>query len=238
MTQSTLFKTAEQATKRTTNPMRVLDLFAGLKGWSEPFRERGHETFSIDLNRKFDVDMHIDILNLQPDQLPWFPDIVLASPPCEGFSVMQIGRNWHGSGCADDCSNCVEHAPKTEKAVLAMSLVQKTLELIDILEPTFFVIENPRAKLRKLPMMQKFDLRTVTYCKYGERRMKPTDLWGGFPPALQLHPICKNGDPCHIAAPRGSTTGSQGMDSAESAKIPRLLALDVCLTAESYFEGR
>lgn len=100
-------------------------------------------------------------------------------------------------------------------------------------KPAFFVIENPRAKLRKLPVVADLERRTVTYCQYGEERMKPTDLWGVFPPSLVLKGACKQGMPCHVAAPRGSTTGTQGMSSAESAKIPYELALAVCLAAEN-----
>lgn len=45
--------------------------------------------------------------------------------------------------------------------------------------------------------------------------------------------MCKNGDPCHIAAPRGSTTGTQGMDPALSGMIPRELALLVMRACEN-----
>lgn len=207
--------------------MRVLDLFAGLKGWSEPFEERGHEVFSIDIDPRFDVSLHKDMLQVTPADIPWRPDVILASPPCEGFSVLQIGRNWNK-----------DHTPKTDKARLAVALVEKTIELIDALQPDYFIIENPRAKLRKLPMMQRFERRTVTYCQYGEHRMKPTDLWGGFPETLVLHPPCKNGMSCHVRAPRGSTTGSQGMDAAVSAKIPRALSLAVCEALEQAYAMR
>lgn len=206
--------------------MRVLDLFAGLKGWSVPFTERGHEVVTVDNDLDFAVDLHYDILECSPFDFGIAPDVVLASPPCEGFSVMQIGRNWTH-----------DHQPKTDKARLSLALVEKTIEIINELEPRFFIIENPRAKLRKLPMMEPFERRTVTYCQYGEHRMKPTDLWGGFPPSLILKPPCKNGDSCHTRAPRGSRTGSQGMDSALSAKIPDELAKAVCLACEADLGG-
>lgn len=227
--------------------VRVLDLFAGLRGWSEPFAERGHDVFSIDLDERFDVSLHADILTLTPNDLPWRPDIILASPPCEAFSVMTIGRNWTR-----------EHTPKTDKARLAIALVESTRRLIDDLAPAYFVIENPRAKLRKLGMLNDLDRRTVTYCQYGEPFMKPTDLWGGFPPSLVTRPMCRPRAACHVAAARGSRTGIQsGSDrtkfrggmiedmihlwsgdprrhelSALRAKIPAELALDVCLAAE------
>jgi hypothetical protein len=227
--------------------MRVLDLFAGLRGWSEPFAARGHEVYSVDLDPRFDVDLHADILTLVADAIPWRPDIILASPPCEAFSVMTIGRNWTR-----------EHTPKTDKARLAVQLVEATRRLIDELAPTYYVIENPRAKLRKLPTLADLDRRTVTYCQYGEPFMKPTDLWGGFPPSWTARPVCKPRAACHVSAARGSRTGIQsGTDrtkfrggmiedmarlystdprrielSALRAKIPATLALDICRAAE------
>ena len=38
---------------RTRRPgahqLRVLDLFSGLNGWGDPFREAGHQVFAIDI---------------------------------------------------------------------------------------------------------------------------------------------------------------------------------------------
>lgn len=39
--------------------------------------------------------------------------------------------------------------------------------------------------------------------------MKPTDIWTNHPNP-NFVAVCKNGDPCHTPAPRGSTTGVQG----------------------------
>jgi hypothetical protein len=164
-----------------------------------------------------------NILDIKPSDFPWQPDIILASPPCETFSMMTVGRNW-----------TIDNQPKTVKAALAQKILEKTISLIEELQPKFFIIENPRAKMRKMPQMQRFEVRTVTYCQYGLRYMKPTDLWGGFPPSLVLKPICKNGAPCHISAPRGSRTGIQGtMSAAERALVPKELSLAVCIAAEA-----
>ena len=46
---------------------------------------------------------------------------------------------------------------------------------------------------------------TVTYCQYGDKRMKPTDIWTNYPNP-QFKKPCKNGDKCHTPAPRGSKT--------------------------------
>jgi hypothetical protein len=209
--------------------LRVLDLFAGLGGWSSAFVDRGHEVLMLDSDTRFNVDIHADILQWQPSTLPWQPDIILASPPCESFSVLNIGKNWTRE------TDIPSNAPKTESARLGLALVNRTVEIIKQLQPAFFIIENPRAKLRKLEPLRFYDRRTVTYCQYGLTTMKPTDLWGGFPPSLVLRLPCKAGMPCHVAAPSGSNTpGSiMGMkDKAERAKIPYELSLEICLAAE------
>ena len=68
---------------------------------------------------------------------------------------------------------------------------------------------------------------TVTYCMYGDVRMKPTDIWTNniyWTPK----PMCKNGDECHVRAPRGSKTGTQGLKGAEIRSIvPHKLCLEV-----------
>lgn len=204
--------------------MRVLDLFAGMRGWSQPFADRGHDVFTIELDRKFpDIDLYADILTVNPwRDIPWWPDLILASPPCTAFTTMTMGRNWTHDG-----------QPKTETAAMGARLVAHTLWIIAALHPRYAIIENPRARLRTLPYLEHLERRTVWYCRYGEDRAKPTDLWGApFPPSLILRPGCHNGNPDHIAAPRGSRTGTQGGQSAIIAKVPYELGLDVCLAVE------
>lgn len=75
--------------------------------------------------------------------------------------------------------------------------------------------------------MQDFTRNTVTYCQYGEERMKPTDIWTNSDVWIPK-PACKNGDPCHVAAPRGSSTGTQGLKGAyERSKLPAELCREV-----------
>lgn len=219
--------------------MKVVDLFCGLKGWSRPFLDRGHEVWTSDLDPSFEPDLAIDALDLTASMIIQTfgpPDIVLASPPCETFSVMTMGRNWTHEG-----------EPKTDKAANALKLILHTVELIQELQPKFFVMENPRGRLRTLDLVPFEDRRTVWYCRVGAPIAKPTDLWGGFPASLRLPDMCHNrrashAPDCrctdHIASPRGSYTGTQGGDrsskgAANRSKIPYGLGLTVCLAAEA-----
>ena len=73
---------------------------------------------------------------------------------------------------------------------------------------------------------------TVTYCQYGDNRMKPTDIWTNHPNP-KFKPMCKNGQPCHVSAPRGSKTGIQGLKgSVLRSIIPRELCEHIVTISE------
>ena len=195
--------------------MKVVELFSGTESFSKAARELGHETFTVDNDSSFNPDLLADAENLRIGDFPWFmPDIIWASPPCESFSVATIGKNW------------VDWRP-SEKALMGIRLVTKTLELIMGLRPTFYFIENPRGMLRSLRIMSDLPKRTVTYCQYGETRMKPTDIWTNCD-VWESRPPCNNGDPCHESAPRGARMGTQGIKGArDRAIVPRELCLEI-----------
>lgn len=84
-----------------------------------------------------------------------------------------------------------------------------------------------------MDFMQGIPRYTVTYCQYGDTRMKPTDIWTNHP-MPNFKPPCHNGDSCHVSAPRGAKTGTQGLkNSILRAKIPELFCehiVDICTT--------
>lgn len=152
------------------------------------------------------------------------PDVIWASPPCTSFSVASMWRHWEKSGEVQ--------VPKTKTALEGVELVRKTLWFIwyyQQLNPNLiWYIENPRGLLRKMPFMRNCPMRqTVSYCQYGDTRMKPTDIWTNNE-AWKPRPMCRPGSLCHTPAPRGSHTGTQGMkNSFERSKIPHELCLEV-----------
>jgi hypothetical protein len=199
--------------------MKVLELFAGSRSVGKVADKLAWEVFSSDFEAFEGIDYQIDILNFDVSKVPFKPDIIWASPPCTGFSVAAIGRNWEKTE--------TDAIPKTDTARLGIELVKKTIEIIDHFQPKYFFIENPRGMLRTLQIMQRFKRQGVTYCQYGDDRMKPTDIWTNSD-TWTPKPMCKNGDSCHISAPRGSRTGTQGLANAyERSKIPEELCLEI-----------
>lgn len=197
--------------------MKCLDLFSGTRSIAKAFEEAGWEVFTIDLDRRFDgISWYIDILKITPEDITrrfGHPDVIWASPPCEKFSVASISHYWTKGS----------YIPKTEEARAALALLEHTLELIKQLSPEYFFIENPRGMMRKMDCLKDIPRYTVTYCQYGDTRMKPTDIWTNHPDP-KFKPMCKNGDPCHVSAPRGSKTGTQGIKgAAERSRIPEQL---------------
>lgn len=204
--------------------MIILDLFSGTGSSTVAFHERGHRVRRIELDTQHEADLYADVTKLKAAEVinlcggrPYF---VWASPPCTAFSVASIGKYWSQGG--DD------PRPKHPKAVEAEATVRATLALIEALKPRYWLMENPRGMLRTLKLVRHLQRWTVTYCQYGEERMKPTDLWGVMPAAWVPRPPCKNGDTCHVSAPRGSRTGTQGIGSVvDRARVPHQLSLEL-----------
>jgi site-specific DNA-cytosine methylase len=198
--------------------MKTIELYAGTRSFSRVAAALGHETFSTDYEEIDGQDLVADIHDLTAKDFPYtHPDILWASPPCEGFSVASIGANWGGGHRV--------YMPKSKTACRSIDLVNHALRMIIQLEPKWWFIENPRGVLRKLNLIPPGGVtrHTVTYCQYGDTRMKPTDIWTNAT-WWTPRPVCKNGMPCHIAAPRGSKTGTQGVKGyKDRSRIPEAL---------------
>lgn len=202
--------------------MKTLELFAGSRSFTKGFGS--DQSFTSDNHQYGDIDYIADVLNFDYSKVPFVPDVIWASPPCTGFSVAAIGRNWN-----------MDRTPKSETAELGIKLVKKTLEIIEHykkLNPNLiWYVENPRGMLRKLDLVPG-TRHTVTYCQYGDTRMKPTDIWTNNEKWIPRQP-CKNGDTCHAAAPRGSRTGTQGLKGAYlRSQIPVEIFKEIRLSHE------
>ncbi len=179
--------------------MNVLELFAGSRSFSKRAEKLGYKTFTTDHKPFPNIDYVTDIMDFNLNKIPFSPDIIWASPPCTSYSIAAISHHRP------------KNKPLSDFAIKSDNMVKKTLQIIKILKPKYWFIENPRGMLRKMDFMQNIGIRnTVTYCQYGDKRMKPTDIWTNNAKWVPKK-MCKNGMPCHEAAPRGSRTGTQGL---------------------------
>lgn len=208
--------------------MKYLELFAGTRSIGKAAEAKGHEVYSVEWNKDFeDIDLYADIMTVTAEQiLKEFgrPDVIWASPDCTTYSVAAISthRRKEPNG---------NLTPVTEYAQFCDNVNTHVVDLIKELNPKYWFIENPVGGLRKMDFMKDLPRYTVTYCQYGERRQKPTDIWTNHPNPQFKEP-CKRGMPCHDAAPRGSRTGTQALKNAiEKSRIPTMLCehiVDIC----------
>lgn len=155
--------------------MKILELFCGTGSFSKAAEERGHEVFTVDILPKFNPSLCKDVMNLKKDDIPFVPDVIWASPPCTEYS----------------------HAKRTgiRKIEQANSIVRKTLQIIQDLNPKIWIIENPQTGLlKKQPVLNtiycQMDYKDVSYCKYGMPYRKQTRLWTNLS-SWHPKPICK-----------------------------------------------
>jgi len=206
--------------------MKVLELFAGSCSFSNVAATYGFETYTTDNVQYGKVDLVEDVLNISLGDIPFKPDIIWASPPCKTFSIASCGKHWTAP---DELGN---REPKTEKAHNGLLLLEQTIWIMSNLQPKYYFIENPRGLMRKMPQVEYLPRYTVSYCKYGDKRMKPTDIWTNLKFDAKM---CQNRNPnniCHHEkAPRGSQTGTQGLkNDYERAKVPYLLCKEIVET--------
>ena len=208
--------------------MKVLELFAGKRCIGKAFERHGHQVYSVEWNKELPgIHLYADISTVTARQIIenfGVPDVIWASPDCTSYSIAAISH--HRTKEPDG-----NLAPVSEYAKFCDRVNTHVLQLIHELNPKVFFIENPRGGMRKMRFMQGIPRYTVTYCQYGDTRMKPTDIFTNHPNP-KFKPMCHNGDPCHQSAPRGSKTGTQGIKgSADRALIPVELCehiVDIC----------
>ena len=203
--------------------MILLELFAGTRSTSKAFEKKGHKTYSIEWDKNFDnISLYADISKITAKDIIKLcgnkPDVIWASPDCTTYSIAGISHHRKkntDSGNLDPISDYAKFCDKTNKHVL---------DLIQELKPKYYFIENPRGALRNMDFMKGLYRYTITYCQYGDTRMKPTDIWTNYSQPNFKKP-CKNGDKCHEPAPRGSKTGTQGL---KNAKLRSIIPEELC----------
>lgn len=194
---------------------KTREFFSGTESFSKVARYRGYTTWTIDNNEEFEPDECINVLEVPVENMCQ-DDVFWASPVCKGFSVAAIGRNWDKE----------TKEPKSESAKLGLELLEQTIKAIAYSKPKVWFIENPRGMMRKVidKLFEKYGIteykrEPISYCRYGDTRMKPTDIWTNCFIWKPENKMCYNGCKDHEDAPRGSRTGTQGLKNAKDRGV-------------------
>ena len=152
-----------------------VDLGTGLGGWTEPFKQSDSwQSVGIDIRSDLNADVVGDIrqlpINVQPD-------LLTMSPPCTQFARWMM--------------------PWLDEPEPDTSLVEACLQVVDDLEPEYWIMENSRG----LHM----------YWRPARKRVGAFYLWGDFPPF-------------DVALTDGGKMSTSGENPEERAKIPFELA--------------
>jgi site-specific DNA-cytosine methylase len=139
-----------------------LDLCSGSGGFSSAFKSSEKwEVITVDINPRYRPDIVLDLIDAvenrqdHPDFWNIQPDVILASPPCERWSI--ANSHWPLPG--------IYTATKVLGAVL---------EIISEMRPRGWIIENPKGRMRWFlhkPSM------TLNLKQFGYTTVKPTDFW-------------------------------------------------------------
>jgi len=219
----------------------MLELYAGTRSIGRAFERRGHTAYSVEWDKRFeDITWYGDVGELTVDRIREIcggrlPDVLWASPDCTTYSVAAL----HTHRRQNPVTKYLE--PQTDYARRCDETNTKTIalikELLSLSPRMLYFIENPRACMRKMPWMVGIPRYTVTYCQYGDTRMKPTDIWTNHPdPGFK--PPCNYGDDCHDRAPRGTRCGTQALKgSKDRSRIPDALCDHIVSICEDYVDG-
>ena len=147
----------------------ILDLCGGTGAWSRPYQEMGYTVYNITLP-KYDIRK----TKITEDELIFRKDTndnyrlkvkkndiygILAAPPCVEFSLAA------GKKLKDR---------NTDKG---LELVNICLKIIWKCKPKFWALENPVGYLRNFLGKPPF---TFKQWEFGDKGIKPTDIWGFF----------------------------------------------------------
>jgi hypothetical protein len=175
---------------------RILVLCSGTGSFEKPFIEAGWEVVSVDWDKRHGADIVTDIRDIEVDHFKAIVgtfDWVHSSPDCKLYSIAN-SRRWHLHW--DECR------PISDEARASNELVEKCIAISEELSNHYWTLENPNGLLQLQPFMQRHQKGRVTYCQYGDSRMKPTNIWGKLP-RTWVPKRCNYGDKCHTPSPRG-----------------------------------
>ena len=139
--------------------------FSGI--WSQPYRDNGYNVIQIDIEHGQDVRLL---------KIPGKVHGIIAQPPCTHFA--SSGSRWWNE--------------KGDEALLeGLSIVDACLRLVTVCKPSWWVLENPKGRLKDYIGPFQFSFNPCEFAGLSddpeeEEYTKRTLLWGDFTPPMPL----------------------------------------------------
>lgn len=197
----------------------MVELFSGSATVARAFMLKGWDTLTVDNDPKHMPDRVWDITTSDSDNYrdAGFdrPGFLWASPDCRKWSYASGARNEFREA---------NNEPLSEEALEAREMVKHTLQLIEELKPTYWVLENPdHGALKDQDFMKSYPTTRVMYCAYGHDYQKRTRLWGKFPPSWVPKTTCSHSAHKNIKTYK---------DAYHRSIVPFRLGLDLVYAAQ------
>jgi len=200
--------------------MKILECEKGSGIFSEIAESRGHSSFTIDIEEKYNPNLCKNILDVEKDDIPFIPDVVICAPPCTQYS----------------------HAKRDGKRDLELAdkIVKKNLEIISWFPNSMWILENPQTGLLKSRgFMENIPYFDVDYCKYGKPYRKRTRIWTNLID-WKPRPLCKqdcgfmkgNKHIHSVGNNREKWTEKKYNKAKDKFGFPKELCLDIIKTME------
>ena len=142
---------------KSNKPKIIIDACGGSGAWSKPYKDAGYDVRLVTLPDN-------DVRTYQLPDEPIYG--ILAAPPCTEFSLAKSTKSrdfGEGMEVVAACLELIWQARKRGKL-------------------RFWALENPRGFLRQFLGKPPF---CFEHWEFGDKGIKPTDLWGYFNPPIR-----------------------------------------------------
>lgn len=198
-----------------------IDLCSGLGGLSQAFVNAEWEVVTVDIEKKFNPTICKDVRKVTVKDIQnvcvkalykYETVVMLASPPCERYSI--ACSKWPLPGIRE-----------------AFEIVGAVFGLITEIKPDFWLVENPKGRLRWF--VPNKPIATINLSDYGYPSKKPTDLWGNVP--LPMVETIKSFPTIYSEKRQRKETWiqHQGRNPAKRAEMPYELSDKIRLATEA-----
>lgn len=164
----------------------ILSLFDYTGNWSLPYKEAGYNVIRHDILLGQDI-FDDTIPSACADMVEGNPvHGILAAVPCTDFA--SSGARWWGAKEKQEAPYTGKNLVFENRLDYFVTMVYTVLLLVEWFKPEWWVIENPRGRIRKLvPEIGEPKL-VFNPCDFGDPYTKETFLYGDFNPKLTKEP--------------------------------------------------